>query len=82
MKALEEDHVPVPHWSLPHKGLNDTSAAIHTVSMDTSVQRMEMGVKRLLGLIRPNTWAGRREEIILFSSAFESELKPQWCTAS
>lgn len=35
VKALEEDHVPVPHWSLPHKALNDTSAAIHTVSMDT-----------------------------------------------
>lgn len=33
-------------------------------------------------MIGPNIWAGRREEIISFPSAFELGSKPEWGTVS
>lgn len=69
VKALEADHVPVPHSDLSSpKTLNDTSAAICTVSMDACVQREERG-RRGYGVdrIKHSGWKERGNYLVLLN---------------
>jgi len=61
----------------PHNALNDTSAAICTSVNRCLGPRRGKGEEEAVGLIGSNSWAGRTEEIILFSSTSEFKLKPE-----